>query len=90
VPIYEVSPPLSWRSASLIGTSRRRDKRTVSNFLCAGDRVPVTIGDATLMLGMGTIAKKVFGTPNDRKVKATRKIVAQINALEPEFQALSD
>ena len=42
------------------------------------------------MLGMGTIAKKVFGTPNDRKVKATRKIVAQINALEPEFQALSD
>jgi len=90
VPIDEVSPPLSWRSASLIGTSRRRDKRTVSNFLCAGDRVPVTIGDATLMLGMGTIAKKVFGTPNDRKVKATRKIVAQINALEPEFQALSD
>ena len=42
------------------------------------------------MLWMGTIAKKVFGTPNDRKVKATRKIVAQINALEPEFQALSD
>ncbi len=42
------------------------------------------------MLGLGTIAKKVFGTPNDRKVKATRPIIDKINALEPEFQALSD
>jgi preprotein translocase subunit SecA len=32
----------------------------------------------------------VFGTPNDRKVKSVRPIVAKINALEPEFQALSD
>ncbi|WP_224824316.1 preprotein translocase subunit SecA [Cognatishimia sp. MH4019] len=42
------------------------------------------------MLGIGTIAKKVFGTPNDRKVKATRPLIAKINALEPEFEALSD
>ena len=42
------------------------------------------------MLGLGTIARKVFGTPNDRKVKATRPIVAKINALEPEFAALTD
>ena len=42
------------------------------------------------MLGIGTIAKKVFGTPNDRKIKATRQIVEQINALEPEFEKLSD
>ncbi len=42
------------------------------------------------MLGFGTIAKKVFGTPNDRKVKATRPLIDKINALEPEFQALSD
>ena len=42
------------------------------------------------MLGIGTFAKKVFGTPNDRKVKATRPLVAKINALEEEFQALSD
>ncbi len=42
------------------------------------------------MLGLGSIAKKVFGTPNDRKVKSVRPIVAQINALEPEFEALSD
>ena len=42
------------------------------------------------MLGLGTITKKVFGTANDRKVKATRGVVAKINALEPEFAALSD
>ena len=42
------------------------------------------------MLGLGAISKKVFGTANDRKVKAVRPIVAKINALEPEFQALSD
>ena len=42
------------------------------------------------MLGIGTIAKKVFGTPNDRKIKATRPLVAQINALEPEFEKLTD
>ncbi len=42
------------------------------------------------MLGIGTIAKKVFGTANDRQVKAVRPLVAKINALEPEFEALSD
>ncbi len=42
------------------------------------------------MLGLGSIARKVFGTPNDRKVKSVRPVVAQINALEPEFQALTD
>jgi len=42
------------------------------------------------MLGFGTIAKKVFGTANDRKVKAARPLVDQINALEPDFEALSD
>ncbi|MCL7465898.1 preprotein translocase subunit SecA [Phaeovulum sp. NW3] len=42
------------------------------------------------MLGLGTLAKKVFGTPNDRKVKSVRPIVAKINALEPEFEKLSD
>ncbi len=41
------------------------------------------------MLGLGNIARKVFGTPNDRRVKATRPIVERINALEPEFKALS-
>ncbi|HKK86624.1 MAG TPA: preprotein translocase subunit SecA [Roseovarius sp.] len=42
------------------------------------------------MLGIGTVAKKIFGTANDRKIKATRPLVAKINALEPEYEALSD
>ena len=42
------------------------------------------------MLGLGTLARKVFGTPNDRAVKLVRPLVARINALEPEFTALSD
>ncbi|MES0825594.1 preprotein translocase subunit SecA [Ruegeria sp. SCP11] len=42
------------------------------------------------MLGLGTLAKKVFGTPNDRKIKATRPLIEKINALEPEFEKLSD
>ncbi len=42
------------------------------------------------MLGFGTIARKVFGTPNDRKVKQTGPLVAKINELEPEFEKLTD
>jgi len=42
------------------------------------------------MLGIGTIAKKVFGTPNDRKIKTVLPLVEKINALEPQFEALSD
>ena len=42
------------------------------------------------MLGFGTLAKKVFGTPNDRKVKSIRPLVARINALEADAQARSD
>ncbi len=42
------------------------------------------------MLGLGSIKKKLFGTPNDRKVKATRPVIEKINALEPEFEVLTD
>ncbi|HCZ00370.1 MAG: preprotein translocase subunit SecA [Rhodobacterales bacterium RIFCSPHIGHO2_02_FULL_62_130] len=42
------------------------------------------------MLGLGTLARKMFGTPNDRLVKSVRPLVAKINALEPQFAALSD
>ena len=31
--------------------------------------------DDRFMLGLGTIAKKVFGTPNDRRIKAIRPLV---------------
>ncbi|WP_425100780.1 preprotein translocase subunit SecA [Tropicibacter sp. S64] len=39
---------------------------------------------------LGKIARKVFGSPNDRKIKATRPLVEKINALEPEFEKLDD
>ena len=42
------------------------------------------------MLGLGKITKKVFGTPNDRKIKAARPLVEKVNALEAEFQKLTD
>jgi preprotein translocase subunit SecA len=42
------------------------------------------------MLGLGSIAKKVFGSSNDRKVKGVRGIVDRINAMEPEFEKLTD
>ncbi|MEM9043098.1 MAG: preprotein translocase subunit SecA [Pseudomonadota bacterium] len=42
------------------------------------------------MLGLGSLAKKVFGTTNDRKVKAAQSTVQAVNALEPEYEKLSD
>jgi preprotein translocase subunit SecA len=42
------------------------------------------------MLGFGALTRKIFGTPNDRKVKSVRPLVAKINALEAEFAALTD
>jgi len=42
------------------------------------------------MFGLGSIASKVFGSSNDRKVKKYQPRVDEINALEPELAALSD
>ena len=42
------------------------------------------------MLGMGGIAKRLFGSANDRYVKSLGKIVDRINGLEPAMQALDD
>lgn len=39
---------------------------------------------------LGKIARKIFGSANDRFVKKLYKIVNQINALEPNFIKLSD
>ncbi len=36
------------------------------------------------------LAKKIFGTENDRKLKKLRPLVERINALEPQFEPLSD
>jgi preprotein translocase subunit SecA len=39
---------------------------------------------------IGAIAKALFGSSNDRYVKSLNPIIATINALEPQIQALSD
>ncbi|AEM42044.1 preprotein translocase subunit SecA [Ketogulonicigenium vulgare] len=42
------------------------------------------------MLGFETLTRKIFGSANDKKIKATRSLIAKINALEPQFQVLDD
>ncbi|MBE6467747.1 MAG: preprotein translocase subunit SecA [Alphaproteobacteria bacterium] len=39
---------------------------------------------------IGSIARKIFGSANDRYIKKQYKTVEKINALEPEYSALSD
>jgi len=39
---------------------------------------------------LGSVAKAIFGSSNDRYVKSIMKIVAQINALEDEIAAMDD
>ncbi|WP_150524071.1 preprotein translocase subunit SecA [Roseibium sediminis] len=42
------------------------------------------------MAGLGALARKIFGSANDRKVKAFRAKVQQVNALEESLKALTD
>ena len=42
------------------------------------------------MVSLGSLARKVFGSANDRRVKSTRPRVEAINAMENEMRALSD
>jgi preprotein translocase subunit SecA len=39
---------------------------------------------------LASIARAIFGTANDRSLKAYQRRVPQINALEPAMEALSD
>jgi preprotein translocase subunit SecA len=42
------------------------------------------------MVSLGVLATKIFGSSNDRRLKSFNARVAPINALEPEFEILSD
>ncbi|MCP5084055.1 MAG: preprotein translocase subunit SecA [Alphaproteobacteria bacterium] len=42
------------------------------------------------MAGFGALAKKIFGSANDRRLKTYKDRVDKINALESEIEALSD
>src|SRR5271157_2883917 len=41
------------------------------------------------MVSLGVLATKIFGSSNDRRLKSFNARVAPINALEPQFEALS-
>ncbi|MFI5403972.1 MAG: preprotein translocase subunit SecA, partial [Planctomycetota bacterium] len=42
------------------------------------------------MFAIGTLLKKVFGTRNERLIRKMLPLVEKINALEPDFDKLSD
>jgi preprotein translocase subunit SecA len=42
------------------------------------------------MADFGSLAKKIFGSANDRKLKSYNAKIDEINAMEPELEALSD
>src|SRR5918994_532536 len=42
------------------------------------------------MVSLGVLARKIFGSSNDRRIKSTRPRVEAINAMENELRALSD
>jgi preprotein translocase subunit SecA len=42
------------------------------------------------MVSLGGLARKLFGSSNDRRIRAYATRVAEINALEPEIKALTD
>ncbi|HEY8950342.1 MAG TPA: preprotein translocase subunit SecA [Rhizomicrobium sp.] len=42
------------------------------------------------MLSLGSFASRFFGSSNERKLRPMAKTVAEINALEPRFQPMSD
>jgi preprotein translocase subunit SecA len=48
------------------------------------------MGAEIIIEAIGNVAKALFGSRNDRLIKAYRDSVAEITRLEPEFQALSD
>jgi preprotein translocase subunit SecA len=42
------------------------------------------------MLGLNALAKRIFGSSNDRYVRSLQPVVRRVNELEPTFAALSD
>ncbi len=42
------------------------------------------------MVSLGVLARKIFGSSNDRRIKSTRPRIEAINAMENELRALSD
>jgi preprotein translocase subunit SecA len=49
-----------------------------------------THSERAIMVSLGGLARKIFGSSNDRRIKGLRPRVQEIGALEAEFQALTD
>ena len=80
--------------------ARRRLKNALRRVARAesGPRRPAPAPQATARIGarserskmLGTVLKTMFGSANDRRLKGYRPKIAEINALEPQFEALTD
>ena len=42
------------------------------------------------MVSLGGLARKLFGSSNDRRIRSYASRVSEINALEPKIKALTD
>src|SRR5215831_14017843 len=71
-------------SLSLMGLLGRRRRRIVALMLSS------LIELLKRMLNITSLAKRFFGSANERYIKGLQKTVHQINALEPAVAALSD
>jgi preprotein translocase subunit SecA len=54
------------------------------------DKPPSRKIEKDVIAMIGAVARKLFGSSNDRRIRGYRPRVEQINALEPELAALSD
>src|SRR5262245_58638735 len=80
--VDSVSPHayLSGVSRLIVGPRRRVDALMLSSLTELLKR----------MLNISSLAKRFFGSANDRFIKGLQKAVQQINALEPELEKLPD
>ena len=73
-----------------LAVSLRTDEHPISEHDATKWLIGVAPRDRERRLMLGNIAKKIFGSSNDRRLKRYGPQVAAINALEPEIQKLSD
>src|SRR5690606_13308008 len=86
-----VSPAHQSRVFAHSGARRWDTKKPTSTRLSTEHSAPceerrINVKNAHML----NLAKQIFGSVNDRKVRQLRPLVARINALEPTFEARSD
>jgi preprotein translocase subunit SecA len=93
---------LTWADAPLICPSAWRPEAIPDAFFDLESAQPLFIGGFVrpvaadrnrkdhAMVSLGGLARKIFGSANDRRLKSLRPKVDAVNALESEMEALSD